>query len=112
MYIVYDTIEEANEANNQIFENMLRGNNSRAYNKKLRHVNDIELETDLTNFVLCGNNKKTGILNTESGYTTAWDIPRKTIDNKLVIVKPEQKYLSKLMPIVEVESVTFIMAEE
>ena len=115
MYLVYDTIEEANEDLLKITVTAIQqlacydsGCMFNVITKQREYVLDKE-DSELTSdkYPMFGYNAKTQKVNKETGWTTAWDIPVELIDGRWAINKPERtELLYGLTPVEEIEDIT------
>jgi hypothetical protein len=114
MYLVFDTLEAAKSALETIYKNMIFGVSSPdLMNVDSGQVVDkddlspqqaVEVNADDRNFPVFGVNAATQELDTQSGYTTAWAVPRqRATDAKAVFPKPADELLAGVTGFVEEE---------
>ena len=112
MYLVFDTLEAAESALETIYKNIIFGVSSPdLMNVDSGQVVDkttltpeqaIEVHADDRNYPVFGVNAATQELDTQSGYTTAWAVPKQRVtDSKSVFPRPDDALMVGVTGFVE-----------
>jgi hypothetical protein len=112
MYLIFDTLEAATIALNTIYKNMILGvpyqdlmnvNSRQVVDKTtLTPEQAIEVHADDRNYPVFGVNAATQELDTQSGYTTAWAVPKQRVtDSKSVFPRPDDALMVGVTGFVE-----------
>ena len=103
-YLVFDTEQEANDALDVIYSNMVASIESpdliNVATDEVVPKEDLTLEEAVEvnagdrHFPIFGTNAATGVKNTEAGYTTAWAVAQQTAQGQWAFPKPNDALLN------------------